>query len=174
MQKGSVQPKGYTLQPWVKIKPKATQDPKQTDDVGNGNARKGPHPAIFASSIAKYVFKQGRLTISPEKVLQEAALLPPKPADHHTPPDSTSPPVEGTSIDIIAATALSDLNPMAMENLINGSLEPGSAETKWDWNQVEAERQKGMRLAELMAGLEALHDEFTGEERAALGHDWDI
>ncbi|KAH9232927.1 hypothetical protein K456DRAFT_1838181, partial [Colletotrichum gloeosporioides 23] len=41
-----------------------------------GNTESDPSKAVFASSIARYVFKNGRKTVPPEKALLECGLLP--------------------------------------------------------------------------------------------------
>ncbi|KAF6798185.1 hypothetical protein CSOJ01_12773 [Colletotrichum sojae] len=43
---------------------------------GGGGEEKDPQKAVFASSIARYVFKNGRRTVPPEQVLRECGLLP--------------------------------------------------------------------------------------------------
>lgn len=41
-----------------------------------GNTESDPSKAVFASSIARYVVKNGRKTVPPEKALLECGLLP--------------------------------------------------------------------------------------------------
>ena len=127
-----------------------------------------PHPAIFATSIAKYVFKKGRVTIPPEEVLQASELLPDKRTNEQGVPNSEVT-VEGSSsakveADIVTGKASNT----DMEELMNGSSKPGSGEV-WDWNRVEEERVKGMEIAIHMARLDDLHGTFTGESRSAFG-----
>lgn len=38
-----------------------------------------------------------------------------------------------------------------------------------DWKRVEAERTRGMQIAMLMAGLDQLNQEFTGERQKSTG-----
>lgn len=184
VKKDSVKPKGYTLQPWRKWTSKRRgQDAKgdNTKVAANGEAVKpGPHPAIFATAIAKYVFKHGRITIPPERILKNAHLLPPKPSASasttasafSTPPLTSSPFIEGTSFDAAAASALPNLAPSKAEakDLIDASMTSSTEGGDiWDWERVETERQRGMRIAELYAGLEGLNEEFTYEDKPALG-----
>ena len=39
---------------------------------------------------------------------------------------------------------------------------------------MERERARGMRIAEMWEGLDALNGEFTGGEEMALGRYWDV
>ena len=158
-----VQPRGYTLQPWKK--------------TGGGKRRAEhvqatPHPAIFATSVAKYVFKQGRVTIAPESVLLASDLLPPRPLVAEQPSagqESSIPGVagEGASQIINPDTVTSQLESLG-QSVFPGYLIPLESEV-WDWQRVEHERRYGMTMAKHMAGLDALHDAFTADDRPALG-----
>ena len=175
VKKGSVRPKGYLLQPWRKIKLERSKNTKNDESKSNGTAvnsdvrKSASNPAIFASAISKYVFKQGRLTISPEKILQNSNLLPPKPPAVETPPPTESPAIDGSSIGAAAISALPSMSSTTANEIIDASLKAHSDGDVWDWNRVEAERQRGMRTAELYAGLEALNDEFKYDDQPALG-----
>ncbi|KAL6720084.1 hypothetical protein ACLMJK_002005 [Lecanora helva] len=162
VKKGAVRPKSYTLQPW--------KNRAQEESNGPVWEKAGPHPAIFASGIAKYVCKKGRRTIPPERVLQASGLLPPKPADHETPPISMTPNPEGDSINAAAASLGAQLTPDNPGEVLAASLTAsGFDNDEWTWERVEKERQRGMKFAELYNSMEMLHEEFTGDERPVLG-----
>ena len=163
VKKEAVKPNGYTLQPWKK---------KGDDERRNEHAQKKPHPAILATSIAKYVFKQGRVTIPPERVLEASVLLPPKP------PNMEQQLITG---ELLTAAASANRAPQSinlgletprmeskLETTARGTAETLEAEV-WDWQRVEQERAQGMSIANYMAGLDALHDTFTADNRPALG-----
>ena len=165
VKRGAVKPKGYTLQPWKKgAKPRQSEDDNK--DV-NGPSKKAVHPAIIAVSVAKYVFKRGRKTVPPEEALRAAELLPPKPDSDLkkpvSPPDT--PVVEGSATENAIVEAVSSLVPD--ERVRRPSLEVSLEE--WNWDHVEAERQRGMDIAQHMIGLDKALDVWTGDERAALG-----
>ncbi|KAL8808567.1 MAG: hypothetical protein Q9200_004245 [Gallowayella weberi] len=187
VEKDRVRPRGWLLQPW------RDQDHRQTQQVSeaieesmiNDRAQKkekrtGPHPAVFATGIAKYVAKRGRLTIPPERILQDSGLLPSKPKDQETPPVSETPamPMEGDTLP--TGAALQDITSLNAETLIDEALDdPKVAETArdkqgWDWERVEGERQKGMRIAEAWNMTEKLSEEFDGDEGMALGKYYDF
>jgi hypothetical protein len=84
--KGKVEPEKYVLQPWKKGRGKV-----KTERQGSEEEDLGKH--IFATSVARYVFKKGRLTINPEIVLERSHLLPTRPAGMRLPPRSESPPL---------------------------------------------------------------------------------
>jgi hypothetical protein len=108
--------------------------------------------AVFASSIAKYVTKKGRLTIPPELVLQRSDMLPPKPEGWVYKGDEGS------------------VNSVELED----ALLPAENTSEWTWDTVEAERRRGLRLAEMFGALDNLHEEFDGGNNGVLGEFADI
>ncbi len=176
VKKGAVEPKGYTLQPWKKAKAGKEENSTERESNGqasNGSSAKAVHPAIFASGIAKYVFKKGRLTIPPERILQNSGLLPPKSADHETPPVTSSPP-SGEESGVPVPESVQDLTLSKAADLIHSTLTASAADDTWDWERVEQERIRGMKVAEFFNSTEALYDEFNGGKAPALGRygDW--
>ena len=176
VKKGAAKPKGYTLQPWKKVKAReeAKVGGKESDGYAtSGGSAKVVHPAIFASGIAKYVFKQGRLTVPPERILRDCGLLPARSSEHETPPITASPPSEEASR-ILAPGSAPDVALGKAEDLISSSLTASAGDDTWDWDRVEQERVRGMKIADLFNGTEALNDEFTAENTPALGRygDW--
>jgi len=168
VKKGAVKPEGYTLQPWRKSK--ATQANESNEKLANGDATKSrTHPAVFASGIAKYVFKKGRLTIPPERVFRAAGLLPPKPADQDTPPVSMTPNPDATSMDATAASLAEGLTPENAGEIMAASLVAKEGDGEWTWDKVEAERKRGLKIAQMFNGLDALNEEFIYEGKPVLG-----
>ena len=143
VEKGKVVPSKYTLQPWKKTRsynPKIVQVDNQTTKI--------PHAAILASSIAKYVFKQDRLTIPPEAVLEASGLLPLRPTDDY-PPSSVLSSAETSSKEV--------------------SITVSKRTEELTWKEIEDERVRGLQLAEHMARLDSLHHEFAAENGPVLG-----
>ncbi|KAL9598164.1 MAG: hypothetical protein Q9219_004661 [cf. Caloplaca sp. 3 TL-2023] len=184
VEKGKVRPNGWTLQPW--------RNGKHKDGVEDGEEargtldeekekRKGAHLLIFATGLAKYVCKRGRLTVPPERILQASGLLPIKTADSDTPPstitESPAVPVEGDAIPSSAAAPMplaQDMTSTAAEQLMDAALKVKPlARDVWDWEGIERERQRGMKIAEAWSQTEGLGEEFLGDERPALGTYWD-
>lgn len=167
---GVVRPKSYTLQPWRKGR---QQKDHEAESNGNadGNATPSPHPAIFATGIAKYVCKKGRLTISPERVLRASKLLPPKPADYETAPATSSPTSESTSNTAAAVSIVDQITPGNAEDVVVASLKAGvdSENGEWTWEKVEEERKRGMKIAEMWGALDGLNGEFAGDGAVVLG-----
>lgn len=191
---GGVKPKRYTLQPWRRGKQQQEKDHSAENGHGSasGNANpktpSPPHPAIFAAAIAKYVFKKGRLTIPPERVLHASKLLPPKPADNPdsdpsptlaaatsppTPSSNTTPapdttPAQPTSPDQNADNIIAQsLQAAPLELNINDENENGDGE-EWTWERVEKERKRGLSIAGMWTSFdEGLSGEF-GEERGSV------
>ncbi|KAL8683916.1 MAG: hypothetical protein Q9186_000127 [Xanthomendoza sp. 1 TL-2023] len=187
VEKDKVRPKGWLLQPWrdrdngqTQHVSEATEKSMINDEGQEREKRTGPHPAIFATGIAKYVAKRGRLTISPERILQNSGLLPSKPKDQETPPVTATPvmPVEGDTLP--TGIGLQDITSINAESLIDGALDDRkTTETTrdnqgWDWERVEKERQKGMKIAEAWNMTEKLSEDFDGHEGMALGRYYDF
>lgn len=210
VKKGSVTPKGWTLQPWRKvwqdgsigktIEKLTAKDVKALENTAiaetegklpNGAispATTPAHPAIFASAIAKYVFKHKRLTIPPERILRNSNLLPPEPVIATPPPASESwsssssntndpPPnpdttllsIPGASEMVMAASVSPPAHPPT-----NPSSSTPAIPDSWTWSHIEAERQRGLRLAGHLASLEELNGEFTYDGKLALGEYTDL
>ncbi|GFF68184.1 hypothetical protein IFM47457_01975 [Aspergillus lentulus] len=66
VQKASAKPAGY-------LTAKSTR-PDSKSSIGESKCGSS-QPVTFATSISKYVFKKGRLTISPERILRASGLL---------------------------------------------------------------------------------------------------
>ncbi|KAI4161520.1 MAG: hypothetical protein LQ342_004804 [Letrouitia transgressa] len=175
VQKGIGKPESYTLQPWKRAKGSA-QSKGGNEQRASAAGESRPNPAVFATGIAKYVFKRERLTIPPERILQNSGLLPPKPSNLSTPLANDSPavPLEGTAIPTGVATTVQDLTSTGAEDIIDAALSVKPSEMEWSWDDIEQERLRGMKIAEAWSKTDALNEEWTGDERPALGRYWDI
>ena len=132
----------------------------------------------------RYVFKRGRKTVPPEAALILSELLPPKPklipTENENTPPLPSPPSSGTETPAQAVTAPENAADTAAtlasavlpESQLPAFKEPPALElgafAKWDGDTVEAERQRGMRIAQHLAGLDEAAD-LWGEEGLAMG-----
>lgn len=173
-------PETYILQPWKKGKKRRVEDLTEADKL---KLKK----KIFASSIAKYVVKKGRLTIPPEMVLERSRMLPPRPegvpmlgawtpvpsrnpSGNNTPARSTSPDADAPGD---GADTPSPSPSTSSRNLDHGVLtESLFATTKgaddkngeeWTWETVQAERRRGLKYAEAYDMLDSLKDVFEVE-----------
>lgn len=174
VKKGYAKSKAYTLQPRkatttvrgpAETKPASGTQRQPTDSPSNAT-----NPAIFASGISKYVFKAGRFTIPPERILEAAGLLPPRPSGHRTPPATPSPETaNGTLLDTHASSILQNVAAGSLDERIDASLLAKRDDEVWDWAKVEDERLRGLKIVELMAGLDLLQDEFMPEKGPILG-----
>ena len=163
---GSVKPKSYTLQPWRNLPGSVTRKDDAHPRSSQNSFTKSP---VFASSIAKYVFKRGKVPISPETILQEARLLPPKPDTSKRQSTDTSTSAEASSAELLSWKPISRFrDPHTDEAIVDGSLLSTDGSEAWDWNQIETERTRGMQIAKLFAGLDDLHSEFRGKDEHAL------
>ncbi|KAB2105356.1 hypothetical protein AG0111_0g6741 [Alternaria gaisen] len=131
---GVGQPESWTLQPWKKSKSNKDVDPEKL---------KG---AVYATAIAKYVIKRGRITVPPEQALIDADMVPMKP--------------EGW--------VYRGQVPEKYE--ANGDVLPKAVEAKdWNWDVIEAERLRGLKVAENFAAMDGMHDFFDGGKDGVLG-----
>lgn len=106
--------------------------------------------AIYATSISKYVVKNGRITVPPEIALERSDLLPPR--------SQSTDKENGTANGVVpTAEDSGDLSPFTRDEL------------EWTWEGVEAERLRTLKFAEMFAGLDGLHEEVHTNEYGALG-----
>lgn len=148
----------------------STDTPALANNVQGGattTALPAAHPAIFATVIAKYVFKNGRRTVPPEKVLMASRLLPSKPESDENEQAAVTPSSLPNGIANGQATEEVSLSPANGRETYEAIEEQ---RTTWDWSRIEKERARGMQIAELYSKLDALHHEFPGEGAAVLGH----
>jgi len=102
-------------------------------------ANKPNEDAIYASAIAKYVFKAGRVTCAPEEVFMECGLLPPMPSTEQH------------------------------QSKENGTLKTGDkVQNHWSWEDVQEECRKYLPLAQNFANLDQLHQTRVGGSGPAL------
>lgn len=172
VKKGAVKPEKYVLQPRKKGYAKAKKE---------GNAdQEDLSKHIFATSVARYVFKKGRLTINPEIVLERSYLLPPRPNGTGLPPRSEGGTASTTPAPAETPAASGDLtSPEAAISEVNVKL--GNAKDKnaleadetWTWDDMERERLRGLKIAGHFESLSAAHGELrAGEVLGQYGDYW--
>ncbi|GME60980.1 putative 4hbt like protein [Neofusicoccum parvum] len=159
---GVAKPPSFTLQPWRRARGGGHAREMAAEEAEQLRERlKG---AVFATSIAKYVVKKGRWTVPPERVLLNSGLLPGER------PDGVA---EANGSAVVNGAATAPGEQQQQEQPVDGSYVLPAVSTagdgEWTWEKIEAERQRGLKLAELFAGLDGLHDEFNGGVDGALG-----
>ncbi|KAJ4357056.1 hypothetical protein N0V95_002794 [Ascochyta clinopodiicola] len=130
---GVGKPQSWSLQPWRKTR-------KPSKDVSEEELLK----SVYATGIAKYVIKRGRITVPPEQALMDADMVPAKP--------------DGW------VWKGADANGHA-----NGLLPEPADGTEWNWDIIEAERQRGLKIAQKFAEMDGMHEYFDGGKNGALG-----
>jgi hypothetical protein len=164
VQKGKIRPDSYVLQPWKSRKGSRQQQKKaaaataQDEDLTK---------YIFATSLARYVFKKGRLTINPEIVLERSRLLPPRPAGVGFPPraEAGDTPLDPTATPFNPAVPATKLGESAvlvgdeLGNQLQDILSKTAADEDWTWDDMEKERLRGLELASHFDALNACHGE---------------
>lgn len=108
----------------------------QADQSKTGSTQ----PIIFATSVSKYVFKKGRLTIPPERILRASGLL--KHDDDNG--------VRGKDMD----------RPIDGHKSASDSAVP---------EHIELERLKGMVYAKSWNRLDSLHEQLLKEDEISKG-----
>lgn len=161
MKKGAIKPDSYVLQPWKNPKKAKSEEQKKREEEEDLTKY------VFATSLARYVFKKGRLTINPEIVLERSKLLPPRPSGVGFPPRSEA---EGSA----AATPFTPATPSMngsgsyvnvgdeLQSKLAGVQNPESSDDTWTWDDMEKERLRGLKLASHFDALSALHGEVRG------------
>ncbi|RFU28641.1 hypothetical protein B7463_g7702, partial [Scytalidium lignicola] len=107
-----------------------------------------PRNIIFASSIAKYVFKRGRMTVAPRNAFELSGLLPSAQSAMGE-QMSFLPPQSGTGGEVYAPL---DGQSDASNKLTN---------CKWTLVQVEEHNRQGLKIAQHFAELASLHQVFN-------------
>ncbi|KAK4505882.1 hypothetical protein PRZ48_003847 [Zasmidium cellare] len=158
VKKGVVKPDSYVLQPWKNSKKQRTAQRKEEQDLSKH---------IFATSISRYVFKKGRLTVNPEIVLERSRLLPPRPAGVGYPPRSES--VSDTPAIFTPATPAANGTAGANADELSSKLADvsksvESTEDDWTWDDMEAERLRGHEYAAHFDALNNLHGELKADD----------
>ena len=173
VKKGVIKPDSYALQPWKKSKRRPDQIKKDDEDLSIH---------IFATSLARYVFKKGRLTINPEIVLERSRLLPPRPAGVCLPPrtesltsDATPAPIETPATPAMNG-GLSSPEAVATEigkrlgQVVDVSV---GQDEDWTWDDMERERLRGLKVASHLDALSAVHGELrAGDVLGEYGDYW--
>lgn len=137
---GVGQPSTWTLQPWKKS--------KETGQTVDSEKLKG---AVYATAIAKYVIKRGRITVPPEQALLDADMVPVKP--------------EGWVYQGRTGDATKDAN---------GILPEANTAGDWNWDIIEAERLRGLHVAQKFAEMDGMHEYFDGGKDGVLGEFADL
>lgn len=179
VERGAFKPTGYSLQPGRKGSRRVEH---LTEEDRAKLKRK-----IFASSVAKYVVKKGRLTIPPELVLERSQMLPPRPegapilggwtpspSKDTTPQQTAAPSPEPESS---SATGNGFVDPklaVLEESLFPSTNAIGADGNGWTWERVQEQRMKGLRLAEAFDCLDGLRDVFDVEGEEAMGRYTDL
>ena len=162
---GTCKPRRYLLQPW-----KNARAVERTHE-GEGTRKE---PVIYACAIAKYCFKKNRLTIPPERVLRAASVLPPKPIGIDSASANSTPNGTGGDNDAVSAIpavekAADLLSSSNAGDVLLSALEPKVVDDdEWDWQRVEDERLRGLKIAEMYNGLDQLQEEFRCEDGTVL------
>ncbi|EEU34667.1 uncharacterized protein NECHADRAFT_44608 [Fusarium vanettenii 77-13-4] len=113
---------------------------RPNSDLASGWERK-----VQATAISKYVFKIGRLTVNPARILDDSGLLPERPGGW----------IEGSE---------EQLGDMSVD-LSNIDL---TMDKELDWRLIEAQRRKGMIIAARFHALDEAKNLFDGGENGAL------
>lgn len=114
--------------------------PRAHSDLGGGWENK-----IQATAISKYVFKIGRFTVHPARVLDNSGLLPERPGGW----------IKGGE---------EQLGDMSVD-LSDTDL---TIDKEWDWRRIEVKRRKGMTIAARFHALDEAKNLFDGGENGAL------
>lgn len=131
-----------------------------------------PSSAIAASAMSKIVFKNGRITIAPEVMLEAAGLLPPKPAENHS-EDLMQAQVVANLAEVGPTEAASQVEKVEGSDATSESShsEQDPMEQLHTREAIEVERQRGMKLARLLREQTELEHEFN--DQVALGRHYD-
>ncbi len=168
VKKGAIKPDSYALQPWKKGRRRSADMKSEDEDLTK---------YIFATSVARYVFKKGRLTINPEIVLERSHLLPSRPDGVGLPPRAesaaTAPAAAETPAMNGVATSPADVAAEVSSKLGQIPDQPAGQDDDWTWDDMERERLRGLKTASHFDALSAAHGELrAGEVLGQYGDYW--
>ncbi|KAF2640491.1 hypothetical protein P280DRAFT_469253 [Massarina eburnea CBS 473.64] len=138
---GYGQSEEFSLQPWKNGKRKVKARSKEELEK-----------AIYATAIAKYVIKKGRITVPAEQALLDGEMLPEKPEGWA---------YKGEDEDVVSGEGEA-MVPKEMEK------------TEWNWDNIERERRRGLKFAEAVLALDGLGEIFDGGKEGVLGEYADL
>jgi hypothetical protein len=171
VKKGAIKPDSYVLQPWKKGKKRAAADAKKSDEEEDLKKH------VYATSIARYVMKKGRLTVNPEIILERSRLLPARPEGVGLPPRSedsvvATPAGENTPAGEKTVDSSEQIAAGVSSKLGGDAVVEGEGEDGWTWGQMEAERLRGLKMASHFDQLSGIHDEIRAGEVLGQYSDW--
>jgi hypothetical protein len=180
---GTIKPEGYVLQPWKKgSKSKSEQgEHKRKSNSDKDKEEQDLRKHIFATSIARYVIKKGRLTVNPEIILERSRMLPPRPKGVGLPPRSEDPSVVATPARVETPEEQIGESGVLVAEEIGEKLELGGGDAaeggdgedeEWTWEMMETERLRGLKMASHFDQLSGLHDEMRAGEVLGRYSDW--
>ncbi len=141
----------------------------------SGESSSKGHSAVAASALSKLVFKNGRVTIAPQVMLEASGLLPMKPtetlSEHREHLAEIQ--IEANIDDVTPKKATQTLE--EMDSCDDDSTYGGSRRSsgtnfylqQWTCEAIEAERKRGLKFASLLGAQTVLENEFNDSE--ALG-----
>lgn len=146
---GYAKPSKWSLQPWRKGGQGEKEDTKTKEE-----AEKELLGAVYATAIARYVVKRGRITVPPELVLADAGMVPQKPEGWV---------YQGTKV---ADDSNDDATPKLGPEPVDG--------TEWNWDIIEAERLRGLVVAQKFGEMDGMHGFFDGGKDGVMGEYSDL
>lgn len=149
----------------------------EINSASQGSKQEDNDEVLLASCLSKYVVKKGRYTVPPERCWRSAGWLPEKPAGQATTPavfessPAPTPNVELVSGEVKitedelrrkaqetaakAAEKLQQSQGKSSELKLSKDDEScREAASKWSWEDIEAERARGVKVAENWLGLD--------------------
>ncbi|KAK5081042.1 hypothetical protein LTR64_002145 [Lithohypha guttulata] len=136
--------------------------------------------SVCATALSKVVFKNGRMTVAPEVMLELAGLLPAK-EDIQT--DAVHAQLktnmaEGLTRREAVKLAMDDVEKIEgsdSESSYDESRRSSTDQVKIEWTRerIERERQRGLETVGVLAKQGVLEDEFSGSDGPALGRHYD-
>jgi len=173
VKRGKVKPRAYIFDPtnsslfarFFRGNRERKEDPKSNHEIDEEHADETcvmdefPKEAFCASAVARYVAKSGNFTIHPEILLSASGLLPPRPGGWNSKSVPVSKPEE-------APTA--DSREGSERRWTDQKVNEGVDADIWDWQRVEAENARGLKLAANLDALEGSYFEFTGRRGSAI------
>ncbi|KAL3447439.1 hypothetical protein BJX65DRAFT_308168 [Aspergillus insuetus] len=157
VKKGGVQPKGFLRAGAAAATVKGEE--------GSGQSEKHSSSAVvYATSVSKYVFKKGRLTVPPERVLHASGLLHQGGLGNGCRATTDIPQAPTQNEASSKGLSKSETNGGGAYPSLQYAAESGSYS-----DTIERQRLRGLQFAEAWAKLDVLHDGLLTESEASNG-----
>lgn len=194
VRKDATEPNGFSLYPSQRSPPGSRKSSIDGSFTKDGKKK----PVIFASALSKCVFKKGRVTIAPEAMLEASGLLPPRSEAACSSREGSADPAaevvlnsDSQEVSLYTVRSMDTGRKVVVKSTqfvkpdsSESSTDSGTESTQndlpegparrafadWTLNAIEAERLRGLEIANHLGKQESLENHFNSDTDALGRH----